>query len=62
MHIKRSLRHIAFWINVLVIRAASWQMVEQFNRANFNNPIPFAWLESGGFCIQNNFTHLFAFS
>ena len=45
-----------------MIGPTSRQMIEQLNRAYLYNPIPFTWFEPSGFCIQNDFTHLFAFS
>jgi hypothetical protein len=58
MHRKSFLRHVAFGIDVAVKCLAGGHAIEDLNAADFNKPIASQRIETGGFGIQNDFTHV----
>jgi hypothetical protein len=57
VHLERLARHAAFGVDVLVIGAAGGQVVEQLDRADFDDAVAFGGLKPGGFGVENDFTH-----
>ena len=57
VHGEGFLGHVALRVDVLVIGAAGRDVVEQFHRADFHDPVAVVRAEPGGFGVHNDLTH-----
>ncbi len=57
VHLERFFRHHPLRVDVLVIRPARGHMIEQFDRADFNDAVTLGGFKACGFGVQNDFTH-----
>ena len=55
--VKRVLWHRSLWVDVLVVGFAGRQVVEQLDRAYFDDSIAFGGLKASGFGIKDDLTH-----
>ena len=62
MNRNRTIINFAFRIDIKMQFAACWQMMHQFQCANFNNTVPVTRANPGGFGIKSNFTHFLTLS
>jgi hypothetical protein len=54
--------YFAFRVDIEMQFPACWQMVHQFQSANFNNTVPVKRANAGSFGIKSNFTHFLSLS
>ena len=57
MHIEGFLRHIPLGVDVLVVGAASGNVVVQLNPADFHDPMPIIGIKARGFGVHHDLTH-----
>src|SRR6056297_1314222 len=50
--LKSVMRHVALWVDVLMIRPTRGHMVIQFNRTNFGDAVAFMRIKTSGFGIK----------
>ena len=58
VHLERLFRHRAFGVDVLVIGPAGRQVVQQLDRADFDDAVALGRFEAGGFGVKHDLTHL----
>ncbi len=57
MHLERPFRHGAFGVDILVIGAAGWHVVDQLDPADLHDPVAGERVKAGGFRIHHDLTH-----
>ena len=55
-------RHRAFGVEILVVDPAGRHVVEKLDRADLDDAVAFGGLETGGFGVEDDFTHRGSFS
>ena len=51
-------RHVAFRIDVALIGASRRDVIEQFHASDFDNSVTGGWIETRGFRVEHDLTHV----